>query len=320
MGGRSDDNTKSVKYNVRYAEDTHLHSAVFETMYLVFRMIFRVFSPLLVHHGETTARGPADCPRWDAARTLHYLYNTSKGQTREIYAVKCDSCNEELKLPQSHYSPYRVHRASTVCEKATKKLNKLWNPPQWSNPTPKRPSSVSSSTPSTPQASPSLPSYLQSPSLSTRDSSSESSSASISRTSSVSSLNDLLQATTLSRNSCSGASVTWKNGSAWSSYPWAIHDETQFPWDPIHYSKESNTLLLRSRACTAAHIAAGARTCSKCSSIPDSRRFHEMLERASSAKPHTPYRYLSHNQLTKIIDDYRGITVKLRAKVGDYPA
>ncbi|KAK7026492.1 hypothetical protein VNI00_015572 [Paramarasmius palmivorus] len=126
---------------------------------------------------------------------------------------------------------------------------------------------------------------------------------------------------------CYGVAVHWQIGSLLGSYFWAQHEMQKLGWEPIGFHRHTNSIIFRSDKCKGPpleevssipirKVGDGTFICEHCRSIPMSRRYRRMMDRAEKGpKKHTAYRYLSANQLLGLVARINDHTVKLRSKV-----
>lgn len=102
---------------------------------------------------------------------------------------------------------------------------------------------------------------------------------------------------------CNGVPVEWTPGSVWDTYPFHQHGIRDHPWAPIAFEGNENWLRLRSNQCSI--VFSGSETnapcCAQCAAIPGSPAFKKFITRATHVQDHTPYAYLSHRQLLKLL-------------------
>jgi hypothetical protein len=118
-------------------------------------------------------------------------------------------------------------------------------------------------------------------------------------------------------NPCRGQAVRWTGGSVWSTYAFQQHEDENFLWRPIGF-RGDNILVLRSKHCLHALITEKERslsTCNRCGSLLFSHTLDAAVSRSKEAKPHTPYKYLSMSQLSKVTRAKREDNLQLRNEV-----
>lgn len=110
---------------------------------------------------------------------------------------------------------------------------------------------------------------------------------------------------------CAGVPVEWTPGSVWDTYPFHQHGIRAHPWEPIAFEGNDSWLRLRSKQCCI--VLSGNETnasgCARCAAIPASPAFKKFISRAMLAQDHTPYEFLTHRQLLKLM---RSILAKYR--------
>lgn len=120
---------------------------------------------------------------------------------------------------------------------------------------------------------------------------------------------------TLRAQECRGISVEWTPGSVWKTYPYHRHapDSERLPWEPVALEND-RWLRIRSEDCVG-RVAGGDEACPMCTSIPGSARFQVFMNRAKSAADHTPWYYLTREQLDHVLRKTTGKYRQLRLKV-----
>lgn len=108
---------------------------------------------------------------------------------------------------------------------------------------------------------------------------------------------------------CKGYSLTFPDGkTAHSSYPFALHDKHNLPWD---YESRSDVFVLRSRGCRGASQAHGR--CAACNELENNETLQGIQRRiVDGVKEHSPYVYHGIGGLMElsrrkeaIIDEFR---------------
>lgn len=98
---------------------------------------------------------------------------------------------------------------------------------------------------------------------------------------------------------CKGVLIEWKAGSVWDSYPFQIHPYKTYGWEPIAVEND-NWIRLRSLNCTT-HVQTPAASCASCLSIMSGKPFRAVVKRAEHAPAHTPWKYLTTQQLVNLL-------------------
>jgi len=116
---------------------------------------------------------------------------------------------------------------------------------------------------------------------------------------------------------CLGTTVQWTPGTIWETYPFASHAFVQHQWEILEIIPPRH-LRLRSTRCTLTVSAGGfGSTCHSCLGILKSDGFQTIQKRAEGAPSHTPYRYLSFEQLYTIPKKMTKLLDQARIKVFD---
>jgi hypothetical protein len=118
-------------------------------------------------------------------------------------------------------------------------------------------------------------------------------------------------------NPCRGQAVRWTAGSVWSTYAFQQHEDENFLWRPIGFKGE-NILVLRSKNCLHALLTQKEKTlstCTRCATLLFSHTLDAAVSRSKEAKSHTPYKYLSMSQLSKVTRAKREDNVRLQSEV-----
>lgn len=120
-------------------------------------------------------------------------------------------------------------------------------------------------------------------------------------------------------NECTGVLVEWSAGSVWDTYPYHQHGTQDLAWEPIGFTESDKWLRIRSKSCRV--ILAGdselnSRCCSECAKVPHSAAFTKFRKRAVDASEHTPWLYLTYQQLhavlVKLSSQYKALRLKHR--------
>lgn len=114
---------------------------------------------------------------------------------------------------------------------------------------------------------------------------------------------------------CRGVLVEWTPGSVWRTYPYHRHaqDADRLPWEPVVVEND-RWLRICSEDCEG-EADTDDEVCSTCASVPGTARFRAVMDRAVSASAHTPWKYLTREQLDRILRNNTGKYRQLRIKV-----
>ena len=114
---------------------------------------------------------------------------------------------------------------------------------------------------------------------------------------------------------CPGAEIVWVPGSIWSTYPYHQHLIHAIGWTPASFDKTKNKIYLRSDKCAGELSEFDLSPCVECRVIPYSSRFKDFMQRAQEAMEHTPWGYLTSEQLQGLAKRLVYDLNKLRTKV-----
>lgn len=118
---------------------------------------------------------------------------------------------------------------------------------------------------------------------------------------------------------CHGTQVDWTPGSIWVSYPYHQHEVRMVGWSPIAFNSKTNTITLRSDKCSGSLSKEEFEApCRSCRNVPYSTEFRDFIERATEAKPHTPWHYLTSDQMQGLLAKMAAELRILRTKVCIY--
>ncbi|KAK7006524.1 hypothetical protein R3P38DRAFT_2476106, partial [Favolaschia claudopus] len=104
---------------------------------------------------------------------------------------------------------------------------------------------------------------------------------------------------------CPGVMLDWSPGPIFTTYPWSVHSDectAKLGHRPDRFTGEGDEtrIWLRSETC-ASLCDAGTTECTPCRQILAAKPVNDLEARANDAPPHTPYQYLSHAQLVKMV-------------------
>ncbi|RDB15564.1 hypothetical protein Hypma_004145 [Hypsizygus marmoreus] len=100
-----------------------------------------------------------------------------------------------------------------------------------------------------------------------------------------------------SEPTCPGTWIKWSPGSIWTSYPYFQHEVCNVGWRPIAWSAERQEICLRAQNCKLDASDVDGGPCNACRWVEHSARFRQCIERAEHAQKHTPWAYLTAEQL-----------------------
>jgi hypothetical protein len=114
---------------------------------------------------------------------------------------------------------------------------------------------------------------------------------------------------------CPGVEISWAPGSIWSTYPYHQHLIHTIGWTPASFNKTENKIYLRSDKCAGELSEFDLSPCMECRIIPYSSRFEDFMQRAKEAMKHTPWDYLTSEQLQGLAKRLVCNLKKLRTQV-----
>jgi hypothetical protein len=114
---------------------------------------------------------------------------------------------------------------------------------------------------------------------------------------------------------CPGIGVSWLPGSVWETYPYHQHATRAVGWTPIGFDSEANKIFIRSDNCANQLFEEDAAPCTRCLMVEHSVEFKSFISRATEAKEHTPWNYLTSEQLLGLLEKMAGKLNFLRTKV-----
>src|ERR1700735_4467373 len=95
---------------------------------------------------------------------------------------------------------------------------------------------------------------------------------------------------------CPGIAVNWVPGSVWDTYPYQVHTTRSLGWQPIAFSKATNSITIRIDSCIGESIQDGA-ACKSCAALPSSGKFRDFVDQATNISDFANWEYLSAHQL-----------------------
>jgi hypothetical protein len=114
---------------------------------------------------------------------------------------------------------------------------------------------------------------------------------------------------------CPGIGVPWLPGSIWESYPYHQHAVREVGWTPIGFDSKANMIFIRSDNCANQLFEEDEAPCTRCLIVEHSAEFKSFISRATEAKEHTPWNYLTSEQLLGLLKKMAGQLNFLRTKV-----
>lgn len=95
---------------------------------------------------------------------------------------------------------------------------------------------------------------------------------------------------------CPGLAIQWRPGSIWGTYPYRQHEIYAVGWTPVSFGAENDEIFLHSDRCSLKILETDEPPCIQCRLLEYSSKFREFMERATMAKPHTPWELLTMAQ------------------------
>jgi hypothetical protein len=114
---------------------------------------------------------------------------------------------------------------------------------------------------------------------------------------------------------CPGVGISWLPGSVWESYPYHQHAMRAVGWMPIGFDPKENKIFIRSDSCANQLFENDEVPCTRCLLVEHSPEFRRFISRATEAKEHTPWNYLTSEQLLGLLKKMAGQLKILRIKV-----
>ncbi|KIM39217.1 hypothetical protein M413DRAFT_29401 [Hebeloma cylindrosporum] len=118
---------------------------------------------------------------------------------------------------------------------------------------------------------------------------------------------------------CPGIGVSWLPGSVWESYPYHQHAARAVGWMPIGFDPKANKIFLRSDKCAMELFENDEAPCTRCLLVEHSVEFKSFISRATEVKEHTPWNYLTGEQLLGLLKKMAGQLNTLRTKACPFP-
>ena len=114
---------------------------------------------------------------------------------------------------------------------------------------------------------------------------------------------------------CPGIVVSWLPGSVWGSYPYHQHAEQAIGWMPIAFDSMANKIFLHSDKCVIQLFEQDKAPCTCCLLVKHSVEFKSFISRATEAKEHTLWNFLTGEQLLGLLKKMAGQLKTLHTKV-----
>jgi hypothetical protein len=123
-------------------------------------------------------------------------------------------------------------------------------------------------------------------------------------------------------NPCKGQPVEWVGGTVWQAYSYGQHENEDMSWKPIGWAGDY-VIILRAKRCHGRDSEGkGMRDaerekqrCKECEALLYSPALQRCMERAMEIRPHTPWRYLNHEQMSLLVVSERRAKRGLQAEV-----
>lgn len=115
---------------------------------------------------------------------------------------------------------------------------------------------------------------------------------------------------------CPGYTVSWSAGSVWTTYPYHQHGTREsMGWTPIAFQIDPNTIVLQANTCSKEIPESNTLPCTSCGNIEFSSSFVSFVNRAKEAKAHTPWDYLTSEQLQTLLNQMSAQLKLVQTKV-----
>ncbi|KAG1737819.1 uncharacterized protein EDB91DRAFT_1054829 [Suillus paluster] len=101
---------------------------------------------------------------------------------------------------------------------------------------------------------------------------------------------------------CNGIILNWPVGTVFETYPWTQHEygAKSLGYNFCAVEKNGKTFRIRSHKCSG-FAGEGEDACCTCRSAQTTKAHLMIEERAHVALPHTPYLFLTHQQLCELL-------------------
>ncbi|KIJ05111.1 hypothetical protein PAXINDRAFT_93883, partial [Paxillus involutus ATCC 200175] len=101
---------------------------------------------------------------------------------------------------------------------------------------------------------------------------------------------------------CKGVPLDWPVGTIFETYPWTQHEygAKSLGYHFCAVEMDGRTFQIRSNSCTQ-NAGRGMEACLECLSTQTTKARLQIEERARAASPHTPYQFLTHQQLRELL-------------------
>jgi hypothetical protein len=82
----------------------------------------------------------------------------------------------------------------------------------------------------------------------------------------------------------------------WDTYPYQVHATHSLGWQPIAFSKATNSITICANSCIGESIQDGT-ACKSCAALPSSGKFQDFVNQATHISNFTNWEYLNAKQL-----------------------
>ena len=94
--------------------------------------------------------------------------------------------------------------------------------------------------------------------------------------------------------------VDWAPGSVWDTYPYQVHATWTLGWQPIAFSKATDSIRIRINSCIGETIQDGI-ACKSCAALPSSGKFWDFVDQATHILDFAHWEYLNARQLHAVM-------------------
>ena len=108
--------------------------------------------------------------------------------------------------------------------------------------------------------------------------------------------------------------IDWPPGSVWDTYPYQVHTTRSLGWQPIAFSKATNSITICIDSCIGESIQDGG-ACKSCAALPSSGKFQDFVDQATDISDFANWEYLSARQLRAAMRRLSNKCQELQTKV-----
>jgi hypothetical protein len=95
---------------------------------------------------------------------------------------------------------------------------------------------------------------------------------------------------------CPGLIIEWSAGSQWDTYPYQVHANCSLGWEPIAFSKATNTITICADTCCGTSPESDT-PCQHCGDLPSTTKFQNFVTCAVDISEYAHWEYLNLRQL-----------------------